>query len=83
MVNPTSIQFARAFKKLFSVNVLQHSKTQNCAYDEDQMLNVMKIPNLNESADESEITLSPPLKILNIPNHDYYSMDLPEENAYI
>ena len=30
-LNPTPIQFSRAFKKLFSLRFLQHSDTQNCA----------------------------------------------------
>lgn len=29
-LNPTPIQFSRAFKKLFSMKILQHTNTQNC-----------------------------------------------------
>jgi len=77
--NPTPIQFMRAFKKLFSTKILLHSETQNCIEDKDQMLNIIGTPYINEC---TEIISSPPLKILDIPNHDYYVMDLSEENAF-
>lgn len=78
-VNPTPIQFTRAFKKLFSLKFLQHSDTQNCAQDIDEMLN------LNDSlyTDKSTSEFVPSVhEVLNIPTHEYYSMDLPEENAF-
>lgn len=43
------------------------------------MLNIISMPHFNES---TQIIPSPPLKILDIPNHDYYTMDLSEENAF-
>lgn len=67
--NPTPIQFMRAFKILFSTKILQYSETQNCIEDKDQMLNIIGTPYINEC---TEIISSPPLKILDIPNHDYY-----------
>jgi len=78
-LNPTPIQFARAFKKLFSIKFLQHSEAQNCAQDNDQMLNLIRKPYLNECTSFIPSSLH---KILHIPNHDYYTMDLPEENAF-
>lgn len=78
-MNPTPIQFIRAFKELFSIKFLQHSETQNCAHDIDQMLNLIKKPCSNQC---TNFIPSLPRKILDIPNHDYYSMDLPEENAF-
>lgn len=78
-VNPTPIQFVRAFKKLLSTKFLQHSEGQNCAQDSDQMLNIMKKSYLKSN---TNISPSVPRKILDIPSHDYYSMDLPEQNAF-
>jgi hypothetical protein len=77
--NPTCIQFQRAFKKLFGVKFLQYTNSQNCIEDKDEILNIIRTPYLSEC---TKIISSPPLKILQIPNHDYYAMDLPEENAF-
>jgi len=41
-LNPTLIQFLRAFKKLFKMKMLQHSDTQNCA-DTDHMLSLIGV----------------------------------------
>lgn len=80
-LNPTPIQFSRAFKKLFSLRYFKHSDTQNCAEDKDEMLNILQTSCNNEPI--SEFVPSPTNKvILDIPVHDYYSMDLPEENAF-
>lgn len=80
-LNPTPIQFIRAFKKLFNFKFLEHSETQNCTYDYDEILNVVEVLNTNEST-TSEFATSSTCTILNIPTHDYQSMDLPEENAF-
>jgi len=46
-VNPTPIQFSRAFKKLFNSKYFKHSDTQNCAEDKDEMLNILQAYNIN------------------------------------
>lgn len=81
-LNPTLIQFARAFKKLFSITFLKHADTQNCAPDEDDTLNQIKTP----SSILSTVSEFVPSSILDIPNNDYYTMDLPEKihlNMYL
>jgi len=80
-LNPTSIQFTRAFKKLFSMKVLQHTDTQNCAEDTDTMLNLIGASCSSPSSFSVSIP-SPTRPVLDIPNHDYYNMNLPEENAF-
>lgn len=86
-LNPTAIQFTRAFKKLFSMNILQHTDTQNCATDTDKMLNLFGASCSNPTANplssvfiSSSVTCVRPS--LDISNHDYYNMKLPEENAF-
>ncbi|TGZ53786.1 THAP domain-containing protein 9 [Temnothorax longispinosus] len=79
--NPTPIQFVRAFKKLFSITFLKHPDTQNYAPDEDDMLNLIGTPN-SISSTVSEFVPSSTCTILEIPNPDYYTMNLPEKNAF-
>lgn len=80
-LNPTPIQFTRAFKKLLSTRLLEHSDTQNCAPDNDEMLSAIGAYNVTDAV--NKLTPSTTQKnILEIPNHDYYTMDLPEENAF-
>ncbi|KYN30270.1 hypothetical protein ALC57_00268 [Trachymyrmex cornetzi] len=79
-VNPTPIQFTRAFKKLFSIKLLQSSDTKNCAPDSDEILNLMETSNLRFIT--SDFNESFTQKILDVPTHDYRSMDLPEQNAF-
>lgn len=81
-LNPTPIQFTRAFKKLFSMKVLQHTDTQNCAADTDDMLNLIGASCSSPSSPFVSIPGPSAGPILDIPNHDYYNMDLPEENAF-
>jgi hypothetical protein len=78
--NPTPIQFTRAFKKLFSIKFLQHSDTQNCIQDGDEMLTLYE--SCIDKYTASEFIPSSECKVLDIPTHDYHSMDLPEENAF-
>lgn len=59
---------------------LQHSENQNCAQDNDQMLTFIKKASCANHT--PNFTTSLPWKILDIPSHDYYSMDLPEKNAF-
>ncbi|KYN22222.1 THAP domain-containing protein 9, partial [Trachymyrmex cornetzi] len=47
-LNPTPIQFKRAFKKLFSMKLLEHSETRNCANDNDDLLNIIGTSNTTE-----------------------------------
>jgi len=68
-LSPTSIQFTRAFKKLFSMKVLQHTDTQNCAEDTDDMLNLIGASCSSPSLFSISIPTRP---VLDIPNHDYY-----------
>lgn len=77
-LNPTPIQFVRAFKKLFALKFLEHSDSLNCEQDTDEMLNLYE-SSCNES---TSLSSSVDKVILNIPTHDYYTMDLPEENAF-
>lgn len=79
-LNPTPIQFARAFKKLFSIRFLEQINTTNCAPDKDEMLSEIETATVESVI--SEFVPSSTCKILNIPNHDYYTLDLPEENAF-
>ena len=58
----------------------KHSETQNCAPDNKDILNLIRTSNMKEST-TLEFIPSAAHKILNIPNHDYYSMTLPEENT--
>jgi len=78
--NPTPIQFARAFKKLFGIKFLKHTITTNCAPDKDEMLS--EIGAVTETSLVSNFVPSATCKILDIPNHDYHTVDLPEENAF-
>lgn len=71
----------RAFKKLFSITFLKHSETQNCAPDIDAMLSAIGTSNIIDSTIH-ELTPTSTRIILDIPHHDYYTMDLPEENAF-
>lgn len=81
-LNPTPIQFSRAFKKLFSLRFLQYSDTQNCAPDKDEMLNIFNKTSCNNNNIQSEFVPSSTQKILDIPTHDYHTMDLPKENTF-
>lgn len=80
-LNPTAIQFARAFKKLFSISFLKHPDTQNCAPDQDDMLNLIETLS-SISSTVSEFAPSSTCTMLDIPNHDHYTMNLPKENAF-
>lgn len=82
--NPTQIQFQRAFKKLFGLKFLQHSDTQNCAQDADEMLNLYESLCLNKctESESSSVHKVYIIYILYITTHDYYSMELPEENTF-
>lgn len=79
-LNPTPIQFARAFKKLFRIRFFKQINTTNCAPDKDEMLSEIKTATVETVI--SEFVSSWTCKILNIPNHDYYTLDLPEENVF-
>jgi len=57
-------------------------QTQNCAADTDQMLNLIGVSDSNPSTSSEFVEASTTRIILNIPNHDYHNMDLPEENAF-
>lgn len=52
-INPTPIQFERAFKKLFCQNYF-HSENTNCANDFDHLLTKFKDLNCNVEDDEGE-----------------------------
>jgi len=77
-VNPTPIQFARAFKKLFSTKLLQQLDSTNCAFDSDEILNLMESTNVHSVV--VELNKPSTRVILDIPTHDYRSM--PEQNTF-
>lgn len=65
------------------MKVLEHSDAQNCAADTDNMLNLIGASDSNPStASEFIPSARTNPNILHIPNHDYYNMELPEENAF-
>ncbi|XP_018306118.1 uncharacterized protein [Mycetomoellerius zeteki] len=59
----------------------KHSETQNCAPDNDDILNIIGKSSSKEST-TSELVPSSTYKVLKIPTHDYQTMTLPEENAF-
>lgn len=81
-VNPTPIQFIRAFKKLFSMKALQHSNEQNCEQDTDVMFSLIGEPCSNLSVTPSINVSTSTNNILDIPTHDYYDIEFPEQNAF-
>lgn len=64
------------------MKVLELADTQNCAADTDQILNLIGVSDSNPSTSSEFVEASTTRIILNIPNHDYHNMDLPEENAF-
>ncbi|KAK9720229.1 hypothetical protein QE152_g22210 [Popillia japonica] len=79
-INPTPIQFSRAFKKLFCLNYFQFSDNANCIDDLDDIL-----LNLQPSEIKRFDILFPPdnifQKTLSIVSNDYQNLQVPEENG--
>lgn len=74
--NPTLFQFICTFKKLFSLNFIQHSKRGNCEDDFETLLNDLS------TADPPPLHLIEEEKILYLPKEeDYQTLNLPYENA--
>lgn len=77
-INPTPIQFERAYRKLFCQNFL-HSSQMNCADDLSQLLT--KIENdKSDILDESLIENVPPA--ISLPDYDYRVENMPTQNAF-
>lgn len=78
-VNPTPIQFKRAFAKLFLTDFL-HAEKLNCAEDFDEMLSTMSdfSARLEISDDEHQHEYQP----FAIDHCDYHLQSLPEQNAF-
>jgi len=70
--------FGSIRQQLFGLKFLQHSDTQNCAPDADEMLNLYE-SHIDKC---TEFIPSSVYKVLDIPTHDYLTMDLPEENVF-
>ena len=80
-INPTPIQFQRTFKKLFSLNVFEHSEGANCIADLDEILTTINdTPSVDLEAlfpEKNPIVL----KALPVEGSSYKILDLPEQNA--
>jgi len=80
-INPTPIQFQRTFKKLFSLNVFEHSEGANCIADLDEILTTINdTPSVDLEAifpGKNPIVL----KALPVEGSSYKILDLPEQNA--
>lgn len=79
--NPTPIMFARAFRKLFSLNYFHFAEGFNCVQDLDSIL-----VNLGaKDFEQSNLLLpnTPTFNSLVIDCTDYQNLDLSEENALI
>ena len=77
-VNPTPVQFQRAFRKLFCQNYF-HSNHANCRDDLDDILvskstNITQIGNLEEETQHS--------KALTLPDYSYKKESIPSQNAF-
>lgn len=80
-INPTPIQFQRTFKKLFSLNVFEHSEGANCIDDLDEILTTINdtpSPDLEALFPEKNPIV---LKALPVEGSSYKLLDLPEQNA--
>lgn len=78
-LNPTSVQFDRAFKKLFCLNYFQHSDGSNCIDDLDSLL-------LASTPQQTEVFAkivkgSAPFINLAIETVDYVNLDIRERNS--
>lgn len=74
-VNPTAIQFERAFRKLFTLNYL-HSKNMNCKDDLDELLVTLEVGNIS-SSDREEI-----LEAITLPDYSYRHEPIVVQNAF-
>ncbi|KAL1502871.1 hypothetical protein ABEB36_007949 [Hypothenemus hampei] len=79
-VNPTPIQFERAYQKLFCQNYF-HSENTNCANDFSHLLTKCKdLNSINVTSEYDEETL--PTNILSINECDYRNEPLLAQNAF-
>lgn len=58
------------------------SMMQNCAADTDRMLSLIGVVSGSNPSTSSQFISSAARTILDIPNHDYHNMHLPEKNAF-
>lgn len=80
-VNPTSVQFKSAFRKLCILNLF-HTKNMNCAEDFDKL--VTSIGNYNPSAIQNTVmpTQSEKGSLFSLEYCDYHEQVIPEQNAF-
>lgn len=93
-VNPTPVQFTRAFKKLFLMSFLQHSGAGgNCEEDFDELLvnikemgddtasNMDMIEEVDDEYDEDKETIQNELNEMKMSVNDYNEVDLIKHNG--
>lgn len=78
-VNPTPIQFKRAFRKLFCQNFF-HSNHMNCREDFDSLLIDIKSTNVADVFIHNQD--DQPLKALVLPDYDYIRENMVTNNAF-
>lgn len=78
-VNPTPIQFSRAFKKLFLMSFF-HSNGMNCAEDFEKLL--LDLTSFAEIQPIAPAVTEELKKAFVVENCDYHSKSLPEQNAF-
>lgn len=79
-VNPTPIQFTRAFKKSFVMNFI-HTDDMNCIEDFDSV--ITELSDLSSASIASQLISSDiPNDSLHIDSTDYQKLSLPEQNAF-
>lgn len=78
-VNPTPIQFSRAFKKLHCQKYL-HSENMNCNKDLGSILMDVKSTNISEIFETENI--SKPISAIDVPDKSYRRENLPTKNAF-
>lgn len=77
-INPTPIQFQRAFRKLFIQNFF-HSESMNCKNDFDEILIDIKSTKIADVLCEDKGECQ---KALTLYDYDYRKQDLPTNNAF-
>lgn len=76
-INPTPIQFERAFRKLFCQNYL-HSNHMNCVDDHDKLLMNLKATEVIVPERDNEIFS----KAISLPDYEYRKENITTQNAF-
>lgn len=84
-MNPTTVQFAASFKKLFCLNYFHQSEGTNCIEDFDELLTLL--PTNDEAQDYNwDIAIEGNMPVnfqsLDVTSTDYIELDLEHKNAF-